>query len=51
MDTRDLWKPGEKFSMLSQAEQFEICGGNYKGPVSPYIWLKVLLEKLRNGEE
>lgn len=51
MDANDFRRPEDGFSMLSQEEQFEICGGTYKGPILPHVWLQLLLEKLKNRED
>jgi len=51
MDANDLRKSDDGFIILSQDEQLETCGGFYKGPTPPHMWIQFLLEKLKNGED
>lgn len=51
MGTDDILKSDPGFRKLSHEELIETYGGFYKGPVSPYTWLKYLIDTIRNRED
>jgi hypothetical protein len=51
MNTNNFQKSDPGFRKLSHEELIETYGGFYKGPVSPYTWLKFLIDTIRNRED
>jgi hypothetical protein len=51
MNTDNFQKSDPGFRKLRNEELMKTCGGFYKGPVSPYTWLKYLIDTIRNRED
>jgi hypothetical protein len=51
METNDLHRSDDDFSLISRAEQLETFGGLYRGPILPNIWVQCLMEALKKRED
>ena len=51
MNTNNFQKSDTGFRKLSHEELMETYGGFYQGPVSPYTWIKFLIDTIRNRED
>ena len=51
MHNDDYLRSENGFAVLDEQELMETSGGLYKGPVLPHVWVRLLIDRIRNRED